>query len=45
MEYDHIPIISVTPENIDEEHICCAMSDKKSADGVEMKKMLMNSLF
>ncbi len=30
--------VILTPENIGREHICCAMSDKKSADGVEAKK-------
>lgn len=31
-------IIELTKENIASEHICCAMSDKKSASGVEAKK-------
>ncbi len=31
-------IISLTPENIDVEHICCAIADKKSASGVAAKK-------
>ena len=31
-------IITITPNNIQKEHICCAMSDKKSAAGVAAKK-------
>ena len=31
-------IITLTPENIDREHICCALADKKNADGVQAKK-------
>ncbi|MFQ8806610.1 MAG: hypothetical protein ACLR8Y_17870 [Alistipes indistinctus] len=31
-------IIILTPENIDREHICCALADKKNADGVQAKK-------
>lgn len=30
--------ITLTKENIDKEHICCAFSDKKCAEGYEMKK-------
>ena len=30
--------ITLTKENIDKEHICCAFSDKKSADGYHAKK-------
>ena len=30
--------VILTQENIGQEHICCAMSDKKSAEGVEAKK-------
>ena len=30
--------VILTRENIGQEHICCAMSDKKSAEGVEAKK-------
>ena len=29
---------TLTPENIEEEHICCAFSDKKCSDGYGMKK-------
>lgn len=31
-------IITLTTDNIDNEHICCAMSDKKSAESVCLKK-------
>lgn len=34
-------IISLTPENITDEHICCAMSDKKCQAGVQLKKGLV----
>lgn len=30
--------ISLTKDNIDKEHICCAFSDKKCADGYALKK-------
>ena len=30
--------VILTRENIGQEHICCAMSDKKSAEGVEAKE-------
>ena len=30
--------ITLTKENIDKEHICCAFSDKKYKDGYEAKK-------
>lgn len=30
--------INLTPENIDEEHICCAIGDKKHQNGVGSKK-------
>lgn len=30
--------INLTLENIDNEHICCAISDKKHQDGVQLKK-------
>ena len=29
---------NITLENIDNEHICCAISDKKHIDGVQEKK-------
>jgi len=31
-------IISLTSANIDKEHICCAIADKKCADGYQAKK-------
>jgi ribosomal protein S18 acetylase RimI-like enzyme len=31
-------IIQLTPENIDREHICCAIADKKCQEGYEAKK-------
>lgn len=31
-------IITITPENINAEHICCAMADKKTETGVRAKK-------
>lgn len=31
-------IIQLTKENLDEEHICCAISDKKCADSYQAKK-------
>ena len=32
------PYISLTPLNLDQEHICCAISDKKCADSYQAKK-------
>jgi len=37
-------ITAITPENIGTEHICCAISDKRCADGVLAKKKLMTSM-
>lgn len=34
--------ITITNENIDTEHICCAFSDKKCAEGYELKKKWLN---
>lgn len=31
-------LIQLTPDNIDKEHICCAISDKKCKDSYEQKK-------
>ena len=31
-------LITLTTENIDTEHICCALEDKKSIKGVNAKK-------
>ncbi len=35
-------IITLTPENIAEEHICCAMADKKSIEGTNAKKAIIS---
>lgn len=31
-------LVTLTDENIDQEHICCAIADKKTAPGVALKK-------
>ncbi len=36
-------IITLNRENIDEAHICCAISDKKCQDGVQAKKELLKA--
>ena len=33
-----MPYIALTPDNIQSEHICCAFSDKKCAEGYALKK-------
>lgn len=33
-----MPYITLTPDNIQSEHICCAFSDKKCAEGYALKK-------
>ena len=38
-------IITVTPENIDREHICCAITDKKGENCVGSKKAWMRERF
>ncbi|MFW5700512.1 MAG: GNAT family N-acetyltransferase [Cyclobacteriaceae bacterium] len=38
-------IIQLTPGNIDKEHICCAISDKKCKDGYELKKHWLRKEF
>lgn len=38
-------IIAITVENIDSEHICCAISDKKGETCVSSKKAWMNERF
>lgn len=38
-------IIKLTGENIDSEHICCAISDKKSVQGYNLKKEWLKSEF
>lgn len=37
--------ITLTKENIDTEHICCAFSDKKCSEGYEMKKRWLKKEF
>lgn len=37
--------ITLTKENIDTEHICCAFSDKKCSEGYEMKKTWLKKEF
>lgn len=37
--------ITLTKENIDREHICCAFSDKKCSEGYEMKKEWLKKEF
>lgn len=38
-------IIQLTPDNIDKEHICCAISDKKCLEGYTMKKEWLREQF
>ncbi|HZJ73863.1 MAG TPA: N-acetyltransferase [Perlabentimonas sp.] len=38
-------IIQLTSENIDQEHICCAISDKKCKDSYELKKDWLKNEF
>ena len=38
-------LIYITPENIDEEHICCAISDKKCKEGYLQKKEWLKQQF
>jgi len=37
--------ISVTKENIETEHICCAFSDKKCSESYEIKKQWLKNKF
>jgi len=41
MSPDNLKIISLTENNIDNEHICCGFSDKKLANGTRLKKELI----
>lgn len=41
----HIDIITITQENIDREHICCAIADKKGETCVSSKKAWMKAAF
>lgn len=38
-------IITITADNIDSEHICCAVSDKKDSTGANAKKSWMKDRF
>jgi L-amino acid N-acyltransferase YncA len=38
-------IVQLTEQNIEEEHICCAISDKKCQEGYEAKKQWLKSQF
>lgn len=38
-------VITVGPDNIDREHICCALADKKGETGVSSKKAWLNERF
>lgn len=38
-------IITVTSDNIDKEHICCAISDKKGENRVSSKKAWLKERF
>jgi len=40
-----VKIIQLTEKNIDNEHICCAISDKKSKNGYENKKEWLKTEF
>jgi ribosomal protein S18 acetylase RimI-like enzyme len=40
-----LKLIRLTPDNIDAEHICCAISDKKCADGYAAKKNWLRDQF
>jgi len=35
---DHVAYITLTPDSIQSEHICCAFSDEKCAEGYALKK-------
>jgi ribosomal protein S18 acetylase RimI-like enzyme len=39
------PIITLDEQNIDSEHICCAITDKKCSDGYEAKKQWLKNQF
>lgn len=40
-----IPIIDIHPDNIGQEHICCAITDKKSVSGYAEKKEWLSSQY
>lgn len=37
--------VTLTPENIADEHICCAITSKECTEGYELKKQWLRSLF
>ena len=38
-------LLKLTDKNIEDEHICCAISDKKCRDGYQKKKDWLKSKF
>jgi len=45
MDFREIKIVQITDNNISEEHICCAISDKKCQKGYEAKKQWLRNQF
>lgn len=45
MNYSDLDIITLNQENIDDEHICCAMNDKKNESGMLKKKTWLKAQF
>ncbi len=45
MENTELKYITLTTENIDKEHICCAFSDKKCSEGYQLKKEWLKKEF
>ena len=45
LEKEHLLYITLTKENIENEHICCALSDKKCTEGYELKKQWLSKEF
>lgn len=41
MEKKSFKYITLSKENINKEHICCAFSDKKCSEGYELKKKMV----
>ena len=37
--------INLTAENLDSEHVCCAIADKKHQNGVAAKKAWLKAMF
>jgi thiol-disulfide isomerase/thioredoxin len=44
-EYKDLKIISLTKDNVDDEHICCALNDKKNEPGMLGKKAWLKAQF